>query len=226
MSAGSRRQVLDLALAAALAVVGLCELLVPFVSREGSGSVPATAVVVVTIAGVLALRRRAPLPVAAVALLTWPVVFSVTELFVLFWGQFVPMCVALFAVARHGRGREPYAGAGIGAAALLFFDLRVEVLQSASEIVFHWAVLTLVWGAGRALAVAEHRSRQHLRRAVEAEVSAAAAVLHAVTEERTRIAREMHDVVAHAVSSIVVQAGAAEQVVEDDPAYARAALAS
>jgi len=183
-------------------------------------------VVVVVASGALAFRRRAPLPAACVALLTWPAVFTVTELYVQFWGQFVPMCVGLFAVSRHGRGREPYLGAAVGAAALLSFDLRVEVLQSASEIVFHWAVFSLVWGAGRALAVAERRSRQHLQRAVEAEVSAATAVMNAVAEERARIAREMHDVVAHAVSSIVVQAGAAEQVVEDDPDYARAALAS
>jgi signal transduction histidine kinase len=226
VNAASRRAALDSALSAAVVAVGLAELFVPFPSVEGSGSRPVTALAVVVIGGVLALRRRAPLPVAAVALLTWPALFSMTPLFVLFWGQFVPMCVGLFTVSRHGRGREPYAGAALGAAALLFFDLRVEALQDASEIIFHWLVFTLTWFAGRALAAAEQRSRQHLRRAVEAEVSAAAAVKDAVADERARIAREMHDVVAHAVSSIVVQAGAAEQVVEDDPAYARAALAS
>jgi signal transduction histidine kinase len=222
----SRRTAIDAALAAAVVGVGLAELFVPFPSVTGSGSRPVTAVAVVVIGGVLALRRRAPLPVAAVALLTWPLLFTSTPLFVLFWGQFVPMCVGLFTVARHGRGREPYAGAALGAAALLFFDLRVEALQEPSEIVFHWLVFTLTWSAGRTLAVAERRARLHLQRAVDAEVSAAAAVMSAVVEERTRIARELHDVVAHAVSSMVVQAGAAEQVVDADPAYARKALAT
>lgn len=226
MSAASRRAVLDALLALALVVVGLLELFVPFPSVEGSGSRPVTAVAVVIVGGVLALRRRAPLPVAAVALLTWPVLFTLTPLFVLFWGQFVPMCVGLFTVARHGRGREPYVGAALGASALLFFDLRVEALQAASEIIFHWLVFTLTWVAGRSLAVAERRARVHLQRAVDAEVAASSAVLAAVMDERTRIARELHDVVAHAVSSIVVQAGAAQQVVDSDPAYARRALGS
>ena len=226
MNAARTRATLDAVLAVAVVAVGLAELVTPFASVQGTGSRPVTAVVVVLAGGVLALRRRAPLATAAVALLAWPAAFSLTPLPVLFWGQFVPMCVALFSVSRHGRGREPYLGAALGAVVRLFFDLRVDVLQAPSEIVFHWAVFTLVWSAGRAMAVLERRSRLHLQRAVDAEVSAASAVLVAVVEERTRIARELHDVVAHAVSSMVVQAGAAEQVVEADAAYARAALAS
>jgi signal transduction histidine kinase len=48
----------------------------------------------------------------------------------------------------------------------------------------------------------------------------------AVTEERLRIARELHDVVAHTMSVVAVQAGTGRMVAEDDPAAARQALAT
>lgn len=53
------------------------------------------------------------------------------------------------------------------------------------------------------------------------QVRAAETARTAVEEERARIARELHDVVAHAVSIVVVQAGAAEALVDKDPAAAR-----
>ncbi|MGW2547040.1 sensor histidine kinase, partial [Kitasatospora sp. NPDC001574] len=52
----------------------------------------------------------------------------------------------------------------------------------------------------------------------------AARARHAVTEERVRTARELHDMVAHHLSVISVQAGLAEYVVDFDPATARASL--
>jgi signal transduction histidine kinase len=46
----------------------------------------------------------------------------------------------------------------------------------------------------------------------------------AVTDERLRIARELHDVVAHSMGVIAVQAGVGEHVLDDDPAEAKRAL--
>jgi signal transduction histidine kinase len=48
----------------------------------------------------------------------------------------------------------------------------------------------------------------------------------AVTDERLRIARELHDVVAHSMSVIAVQAGTGRMVIDDDPEHARRALTS
>jgi signal transduction histidine kinase len=69
------------------------------------------------------------------------------------------------------------------------------------------------------LAAVEERARD-LEREQEARAQRAA------SDERARIARELHDVVAHHVSAIAVQAGAAEEIADRDPRRARAALAA
>ncbi|MEV1025046.1 sensor histidine kinase [Streptomyces sp. NPDC050264] len=63
----------------------------------------------------------------------------------------------------------------------------------------------------------------HQTRAHTAELHARAAA-QAVTRERLRIAREMHDTVAHSIGIIALQAGAAARVVETQPARAREAM--
>jgi signal transduction histidine kinase len=146
-------------------------------------------------------------------------------LLVLFWGQFVPIVVALYSVARHGTNRQGLYGAGTGALALLFFDLRVAALNSPSEIVFHWMVSIVAWSLGRFVRSYESRAHAQAARAAQAESAGREQALQAVADERARIARELHDIVAHSVSVMVVQAGAAEKAL-DDPEFVRKALDS
>jgi len=62
------------------------------------------------------------------------------------------------------------------------------------------------------------------QRAERAEAERELLARQAVLDERSRIAREMHDIVAHGMSVMVIQAGAAERALERDPAAARTAL--
>ena len=84
---------------------------------------------------------------------------------------------------------------------------------------------TLLWLAGRAvrsrsrLTAELHEATLRLHEQREAEARAA------VAEERRRIAREMHDVVAHCVSTMVIQAGGARRILARDPERAVEAAA-
>ena len=73
-------------------------------------------------------------------------------------------------------------------------------------------MLTLAWGAGRLLG-----ARAEQARVLRARVAAA-------ERERTQITRELHDLVAHSVSSMVVQASAVRRLLRDDQSREREAL--
>jgi len=143
---------------------------------------------------------------------------------ILFFGQLVPIVLAVYSVARHGQGRLPWVGAIAAAVLLLSVDLFIDPLHSPGEIAPHWGVVTIAFLAGRGLRGSEDRAAAAAVRAMEAENATRERARAAVAEERGRIARELHDIVAHSVSVMVVQAGAAEQVVADDPEFARRAL--
>ena len=64
------------------------------------------------------------------------------------------------------------------------------------------------------------------RRALEAERSREEEAARRVEEERVRIAREVHDITAHSLSAVSIQAAAAERLVDRDPAAAKKAIAT
>ena len=218
--------VVDVGFAAALTALAMVEIWLPLPSVAGSGSPVASTTVAAILCLFLAFRRVWPLATALVVLLAWPITFSIQPLLVLFWGQLVPMVIATYSVARHGGRRDSLIGALAAVACLLYFDFGVAELQEPGEIFFHWLVVVLAWLVGFMVNRAENRAASAHRRAVDVETESRTRILTAMADERSRIARELHDVVAHAVSVMVVQAGAAEQVVDDDPAYARKALSN
>src|SRR5207245_5741761 len=87
----------------------------------------------------------------------------------------------------------------------------------------------LAWaGAAAAVGVAVRMQRAALEsaqaRAQQAEQSREEEAERRVTDERVRIARELHDVVAHHISVINVQAGVARHLMDSSPEQARTAL--
>ncbi|MBB6549148.1 sensor histidine kinase [Nonomuraea rubra] len=97
---------------------------------------------------------------------------------------------------------------------------------SPSEYVVTAVVLVAVWGAGRSLRLRRAYLEELKDRAARLERAHAADTRAARAEERSRIARELHDVVAHHVSVMTVQAAAARRVLASDPDLAREALSA
>ena len=215
----------DIGVALLLAVLGLVEVWLPMESVMGDGSPVVSTVGVLWFAAHVSQRRARPW-MALAGLLVWPVlgIAQQGDLQLLFFGQLVPVMVLVFSIARHGHGRIRWVGALCGILFVSVADLFVPVLQTPNELIFHWGAIVLSFLLGHALRVSEDRTAAHAVRALRAETAARERALTAVAEERARIARELHDIVAHSVGVIVVQAGAAEQVVEEDPEFARRAL--
>jgi signal transduction histidine kinase len=90
------------------------------------------------------------------------------------------------------------------------------------------ALMALAWAAGEntraSRAYAAQQADRMAERAAAATAERAAQVRRALADERAEIARELHDIVAHAMSLIAVRAGVARMVIDTDPAQAREAL--
>jgi signal transduction histidine kinase len=89
-----------------------------------------------------------------------------------------------------------------------------------SDYVFPAGFVLAAWTAARVLRTRATLAAELHEAALRAEEDGAAERARAAAEERRRIAREMHDVVAHSVSVMVVQAGGARRILDRDPARA------
>ena len=178
------------------------------------GDVPIVALLGFAIAAAaLYWRRRAPLIVLAVAVIAWTVLLG--SGYADLGGVAI---VALYSAGRYA-AEERWAHVGVAAAiAVVVIDGLTDPVPWA-ETVFGGIAMFAAWYVGRRVRLRSERAAQ-LRRERAAETR------RIVTEERARIARELHDVVAHRVSLMTVQAGAARAVAAEDPEGARQAMAA
>jgi signal transduction histidine kinase len=169
-------------------------------------------------------RRRAPLVTAGAFAAAVVLDVTLVSQTALFFGEFIPMLVATYSVAAYAPRGRAVLGVGMTGAAVLVVTLAVDELRTLSEVPFELVVVAAVWSVGRVVhrqrtradALSEHADALERRRDHEARA--------AVGLERRRIARELHDVIAHSVSLMGVQAAAAEQVLALDPERAREPL--
>lgn len=170
----------------------------------------------------LCLRRR----------YSWPVFLFVTVAFLGLQATLrgfsltvVGPAVALYTIASE-RGRvEAVVAAVLAMAGLLFGDISVQTASLAFFTRFqNLAFLAMAGFAGYAYRIHFAYVRETEQRAVEAERTREEEAARRVEEERVRIAREVHDITAHSLSAVSIQASAAERLIDRDPPAAKQAI--
>src|SRR5215211_4881237 len=202
----------DLAVVGALAAWGLLEA----VLGSGPGSTATRVAFALAVSLPLLVRRRAPLAVAifiSAATVAWALGAEQPESGTF---PFPSLLVAIFSAALYGRNTLVAAVGGLAVALNSDFNSGTMTAGNTAILIFFCG---MAWTAGWLV----RRRAMQARQAYEESGELARA---AVAEERARIATELHDVVAHSVSIIAVQAGAAEQLLDSRPDAAREHLAA
>ena len=195
----------DVLAAAALMIFTLAE------SRTAgrfTGATWADVGLAVLAAAPLAWRRRRPLAVLLVMLVatvTYAAVWALPQSA----GLLLALMLAVYSVPRHRVGRARVVGAVVLVAALPFLEWRDPTTHSVGEAAPSFLLVLVAWIAGVVARRSFERSRQlaELTEQLRAEKEETARL--AVVSERLHIARELHDVLAHSISVMVVQVGAA-----------------
>jgi signal transduction histidine kinase len=177
----------------------------------------------VVITAPIAGHRRRPITAAVVAAVGI-VVYSAGH-FVAFPG-YAAFALAFVTSLHTGRHRGLISSAVLAVALGIALATQSEVTVTASTWISSALAFTVAWLAGENLRIRDTRwalLRERTRR-IEAEREEKGR--QAIAAERLRIARELHDVVAHSMSVVAVQAGVAHHVIDARPEVAKAAMAT
>ena len=213
------RRWLDRAIATVILVAGLVELF----ARVGSPGPQSIAIMAIGYS-TLYWRRSRPVVAGSVMFAMW-ILFNVA-------GDDVksvqmPLIAGLFAgyaMGAYTDGRDAW----IAPFAIVIGVTGVTATweeQVLTDYIFPTAFVLIAWLAGRGVRTRTRLTEELHEAAVQAQEAHEEEVARAAADERRRIAREMHDVVAHSVSVMVVQAGGARRILDQDPARAVEAAA-
>ena len=189
----------DLLVAAVLVAVTQVE--VWSVRERVEGSLPWQHFAFLLMTGSIAVRRMAPLGATIVCSAGLGLQTALGEAPVV--GGFVAMLVVLVSLGYYASLRTGFVGLAVMLLSVVSYDLVAARLVVA-DLVGNVVIAVLAWAGGRVLRVS-------IDRRVEAELSRARFARAAVEAERGRIARDLHDSVAHALTVMTLQAGAARE---------------
>lgn len=214
-SLGERdRRTMDRVLAAVLAL-GLILDVVFSEAREGPLAL--NLLVCIPMALTVLYRRRRPL--AAIA--TYAVLATIATIWLTGPPDLVVAVMTLiilsYSAGAHAEGRTSWAALGIGAGTVVL----LTVIDTPDAILFPTTFFCVVpWFVGRVIRSQTLLARELSEKAERAEYERRLDETRAIAGERRRVARELHDVLAHDLSVMVVQASAARRIAGGDPVRA------
>ncbi len=172
----------------------------------------------------LAIRRPAPLLTVTLVAAAYVTLLRVTPTAV---NEYF-MTVIIILIAAYTAGHHPdRRRAVIGGLIVLLAscgEVMIEDPTALTEYIFIILIVGAAWAAGLGMEQRERRASHLLDQAVTLRHERDSAAAIAASEERARIARELHDIISHHVSVIVLQAGAAGEVMDSDPGRAKDSL--
>jgi signal transduction histidine kinase len=167
----------------------------------------------------LLVRRSYPIAVLAITTVA-------TMALVAGWDLYnpLPTGIALYTVAERGERRTSLLAGGVAVAALAITLAPVVGLGRGYLIIGRLLPFAVAWLIGDSVGSRRRYVSTLEERAERLEREQQAEAARAVAEEQARISRELHDVIAHNLSVMVVQAAAADDVFDRRPDRARQAL--
>lgn len=237
--------IIDISIAAGVVAYSLI-VTIPLLLRPSSPArtypILPLALIAIALMGVaLSLRRRFPLWCwVAILLIPETYQFVVLHAFHLTKEQLIyaaigisgvgliSITIALGAVASHRKPSAAWTAGGISLVVLVMDVILTNPGLTVGEILRNAAILILLILVGILFGFNTRSARLRLKaielRSARLALASEQAVLLAAAEERSRIAREMHDVVAHSLAVMITMADGAAAIVERDPATAKQAI--
>jgi signal transduction histidine kinase len=228
-----RDQLIDIAIAGALTALVQFQIWVGPISQIGNGPVsgpkPLLALVGLAATAPIAIRRRWPLLAVTIIMGDFAIhPFVATKDFgypnLNLFEVFLAFLLSVYSTAANTNGRRTWIGAGIIIGAQLVGSLSAVALGNSTPQTGSYFFYTIAWILGKTIQHRNELSRRLADRAETLEQTRDAEVDKAVSHERSRMARELHDVVSHSVSLMTLQAGAARQALDVHPQRARQQL--
>jgi signal transduction histidine kinase len=218
----TRRRLIDYGLPLVLAVAGLIELMT---SSDIDAPWPLQVLFALGTTVPLLWRRRYPLVVLVVVFASLAIADATYDIANNASSPFAGMLVATYASGAYTSRRDGKIAAVIIAVVLLAMAIT-NGEDIVGDAIFIGGILYAVWGAATIVRSRQELARTLAARTVELEHEREENAKLAVAEERARIARELHDVVAHNLSIMVLQAGGERRAIGDERPQTTEALAA